>query len=193
MAKPSGRPLRNELIEAASTLIQQVGVNSFSYGTLASEIGIASPSIHHHFAKKDDLVSEVAAQYRTHFNAHVGQISNDDHRSRLRSYGRLFNDTASKELMCLCGSIAADWLTVGERTKAEVGQFFTDQIGWITSELEAGVSDAEFDLTAPPDLVAHALMSALEGAMLLTRSGSGTNLPGSIGDALIDSMLLPPE
>ena len=64
MARPSGRNLSEEIVESATRLVQERGVNGFSYGDLAKDLGVKAPSIHHHFRTKQDLLAEVARRYR---------------------------------------------------------------------------------------------------------------------------------
>jgi TetR/AcrR family transcriptional regulator, tetracycline repressor protein len=48
------------IVEAAIGLIGEHGLETFSMPTLASSLGVRSPSLYHHFADKDALLAEVA-------------------------------------------------------------------------------------------------------------------------------------
>ncbi|MEL6984444.1 MAG: TetR/AcrR family transcriptional regulator, partial [Actinomycetota bacterium] len=98
MARPTGRPVRDELVTEARALIQQVGVSGFSYGDLADRLGISSPSIHHHFRTKEDLVAEVAARYRSDFAKTVAAIEAPSAGSRLAAYVQLYAETSTREM-----------------------------------------------------------------------------------------------
>jgi TetR/AcrR family transcriptional repressor of nem operon len=191
MARPSGRPIRDELIGAACTMVQQVGVNSFSYGALAKQLDISSPSIHHHFPSKDDLVGAVAARYRENFAERVTAIEASSAAERIRAYAALFADVTSQELVCFCGSIASDWHTVGEAAHTEVGGFFDDQLAWLTAQLTAGVAAGELVLRSEASDVAATIVAALEGAMLMARARNDPALPGTVGDVMVGLIGIP--
>lgn len=176
--------MRDELIESATRLIQKVGVNGFSYGDLAKELGIKAPSIHHHFPSKEDLVAAVAAEYRARFAAHVDAIPDGPALDRVRAYGRLFSETAKTDRLCLCGAVSAEWLTVGEKSRAEVHTFFTDQQAWLEEQLTNGVRDGDITLTLPAPAVAATILAALEGSMLMSRAGGPSDLPADSGDVI---------
>ena len=140
MARPSGRPLREEILAAARPLIQRVGVDGFSFSDIAAQLDVKAPSIHHHFATKADLVAEVAERYRIDFADRVAEISDETAAERLLSYADLFDAPTSDGLLCLCGSIAAEWPTITDGARKEVEAFFADQHAWIAGELRAQAS-----------------------------------------------------
>ncbi|MEM7276218.1 MAG: TetR/AcrR family transcriptional regulator [Actinomycetota bacterium] len=180
--------MRDELLAEARTRIQQAGVSGFSYGDLASTLGIKAPSIHHHFPRKDDLVAEVAARYRAEFAEAVEAIASAEPAAdaassdRIRAYARLFATTAAADLQCLCGAISADWVAVGEQTRAEVTGFFAEQADWLRGQLAAGVAGGEFRSDVDPARQATLLLTALEGAIVLSRAGDRADLASRVAD-----------
>lgn len=178
MAKPSGRPIREELLAAASGLIQRVGVNGCSYGALADDLGISAPSIHHHFRTKDDLISAVAARYRVDFAGRVSSIDSGDPVGDIVAFAELFDATAKREAMCLCGSVASDWMSVGESARVEVRGFFADQVTWLSARLRDGVESGDITVAIDDvEAMARMLLAVLQGAMLLARAGDGDASP----------------
>lgn len=152
-----------------------MGVDGLSYGDLADELGIRAPSIHHHFRRKDDLVAAVTRQYRLAFAARVALIDTTSALAAIGAYAELFAETAEHELFCLCGAVAADWSVAGDESRAEVALFFSEQIEWLVDQLEGGVASGELSTDLDPHPVAVLLLSALEGSMLLKRSGVATD------------------
>lgn len=185
MARPSGRPLRDEIIETSTRLIQELGVNGFSYGVLAKELGIKSPSVHHHFRTKEDLVAAVAVDYRNRFASSTEAIQGSTATERLQAYAQLYADTARADRFCLCGAVASEWLTVGQKPKHEVQQFFGEQLTFIESQLVAGVEVGEFRADLDTPAMAQALLAALEGAMLMSRADGAADLPDTVGALLL--------
>ena len=152
-----------------------MGVDALSYGDLADELGIRAPSIHHHFRRKDDLVAAVTRQYRLAFAARVASIDTTTSLAAISGYAELFAETAEHELLCLCGAVAADWRVAGDESRAEVALFFTEQIDWLVDRLHVGIASGEMSHDFDPHAVAVLLLSALEGSMLLKRSGVATD------------------
>lgn len=175
------------MVEARS-LIQQGGVNGFSYGDLAAALGIKSPSIHHHFPRKDDLIAAVTAQYRQDFNAASGAIADGSATDMIRSYAQLFTATASTDRMCLCGAVSADWVGVGDATKAEVSAFFEDQVTWLSTRIANGVTDGLFDGNIDVDRSARMILAGLEGAILMSRAGDRSDLAAVVCDTQLGLM-----
>lgn len=172
-------------------MVQEVGVNSFSYRDLAKQLSISSPSIHHHFPTKNDLVSAVTSRYREAFNARRDDIEAATARGRIEAYAALFAETSARQLMCICGSVAGDWLTVGEGARSEVLQFFDEQVAWLTTELETGSTAKEFVFNAAARDCAIAILAALEGSLLVARASGETLLPESVGTTLIALIVSP--
>ncbi len=173
MAKPTGRDVRAEVLVEARRAIQANGVSGFSYRDLAKEVGIRPPSIHHHFRRKEDLVTDVSAIYRAEFrelaealDAGTGETVEDV----LLAYAGLFRATAAKDLLCLCGALAADWAEAGAGARSEVSAFFDVEISWLADKVREGVASGEFIASLNPQKFSEAFMSGLEGALLLART-----------------------
>lgn len=61
MARPS-KPLisRENAVEAALAVIDEHGLSGFGLAAVAQRLGVKAPSLYHHFASKEDLLSEVS-------------------------------------------------------------------------------------------------------------------------------------
>jgi len=177
MARPSGRDIRGEVIEAATRAIQAKGATGFTYASIADELGIKAPSIHHHFPKKADLLAAAAAQYRSRFRQQVDALQHHSARDRLEAYAALFFAPAQRDLMCLCGAAAADWNDIGAATRSEVTAFFDREIGWVAARATEAVDAGEFTPELDSEAFATAFVAALEGAVLLARASVG---PGAV-------------
>lgn len=180
MARPTGRHLRDEILAAATSQIQHRGVTGFSFGSLAKELGVRAPSIHHHFPNKEALVAAVAADYRHAFASHVDAIPPGTARERLGAFAELFSTQARHNRLCLCGALSADWLAIGDLPRSEVESFFDDQRAWLITEIEEGMADGEIASAASAPAVAGLLLTALEGAVLLERSTSNVDVPQEV-------------
>lgn len=191
MARPSGRALRDELLEATRPRIQSAGVGGFSYGDLAKELEIRSPSIHHHFPTKADLVGEVTSIYRADFAALVDAIDEPTAAARLHAYAQLFNKTSSAGLLCLCGAIAAEWPDISDRPRQEVEAFFADQQTWLTDQIAAGMHDGEFRTDIEAADGARVVLAALEGSVLMARPTRAPDLAALVGSVAVTLLAKP--
>lgn len=170
MAKPTGRAMREELLDVAQELAQTRGVTEFSYADLAERVGIRSASIHHHFAKKEDLLAEIARRYRSRFNADLRELEERSTQTQqLEGYRDLFAAAAVEGKLCLCGAAAAEWSAIGDATKQEVLSFFTEQRHWLRTVISRGIDANEFAADLDPEKEADLVLSSLEGALLLAR------------------------
>ncbi len=170
MARPSGRDIRREVIEAASRAIQSRGATGFSFASVGQELGIAAPSIHHHFPRKADLLAAAVAHYASRFRQQVDGLAGRSARRRLEAYAALFLAPAQRDLMCLCGAVAADWNGIDPTTRAEVTAFFDREIGWITAQAAEAIEAGEFRPDLDTEAFATTFLAALEGAVLLARA-----------------------
>lgn len=184
MARPTGRPVREEVIAAATLLVKQVGVSAFSFGGLAKQLGIKAPSIHHHFRTKEDLVTAIAERYRLEFADAVAAIPEGTAQHRLEAYAELFARTAQADQLCLCGAVAAEWLSVGEGPRREVATFFSDQVAWLESQIVVGIDSGSIRADVDAAQVARLIFASLEGSMLMTRAGSAGDLAAQLGSLL---------
>jgi TetR/AcrR family transcriptional regulator, transcriptional repressor for nem operon len=176
---------RDRLIDTAMPMLQERGYNGFSFHDLADEVGIKTASIHYHFPTKGDLAIALAQQYRKRFMAALGEAGDQPPTQQLRRYINLFRATLLDRKLCLCGMMAAQIEDLPEAARAEVNSFFEDNISWLKHIFLAAQH------TAPEaEKLALFVLSTLEGAMLISRSGSDTAAFDAISDALSDILSL---
>ncbi len=128
----------DQIVEAATAVVQMGGYNSFSYADIADAVGIRKASIHHHFPAKSDLGQEVARRYRQRFAEALNDIElkTDDAVLRLERYADLYARHISQHgRMCLCGMLAAEYATLPAGVQEEVRGFFDEQREWLAHTL----------------------------------------------------------
>ena len=170
MARPSGRDIRRAALDEATRAIQTGGVAGFSYADLAERIGVRAPSIHHHFPRKDVLVAETVATYRQRFRSRVEGLDDATPIEHLRGYGQLFLAPSEDGVLCLCGAAAAGWDELSDEARREVRAFFDGEIQWVETQLREGQELGEIGDEVDPSDLAVMLVSALEGALLVSRA-----------------------
>lgn len=169
MARPSGRPMHDELVGAATELIQTDGVGALSFGEIARRVGIAAPSVHHHFRRRDDLIAAVADRYRRSFDERLSAIDDETARNRIRSYAQIFQTTADANRSCPCAILAGAWSDQSTETRGVITDFFEAQRRWLARQVAVGIAEGEFRSGLDPDAIAAMVLDALEGSLTTSR------------------------
>lgn len=161
------------ILDVAERLAQTRGFNGFSYADVAAEVGVTKASLHYHFPSKAGLGQTLVERYTLRFEARLEEITALDESAvhKLHKYVAIYAEPLRQGRMCLCGILTAEWATLPEPMQEAVRRFFTINERWLASLLEAGRADGSFAFDAPPAEIARVVTSALEGALLLARSG----------------------
>ena len=180
----------DQIVEAATAVVQRRGYNSFSYADIAEAVGIRKASVHHHFPGKSDLGQEVARRYRQRFAEALIDLGSktDDTVLRLERYADLYARQLSQHgRMCLCGMLAAEYATLPAGVQDEVRGFFDEQREWLARTLSG-----ERWPRAEARNVADAFLAGLEGALLVSRTDGSTARFRGIARVLIDGLIKQP-
>lgn len=162
-----------QILDVAGELAQTRGYNAFSYRDLAQQVGIRTASIHHHFPTKADLGQAVIRRYRERFAEALQGIdaAGLDPSAKLRAYVGLYRQTVGSDCgVCLGGMLAAELLTLAPEVQAELQAFFDDGEAWLQGVLRAGADSGELHFSEPAEDAALAIVSALQGAMIIARA-----------------------
>jgi len=159
------------ILDSAERLVQSRGFNGFSYADVAAELGITKASLHYHFASKAELGRALVERYAAGFAAALAEIDAGDGGApaKLDAYARIYGDVLRERRLCLCGMLAADYDTLSAPMRGAVVRFFDDNEQWATRVLSEGQADGTLHLEGSPRETAQALVSGLEGAMLIAR------------------------
>jgi TetR/AcrR family transcriptional repressor of nem operon len=162
---------RSRILDVAERLAQTRGFNGFSYADIAAELEISKPSLHYHFPSKAELGNALIGRYATRFADALDSI--DDRgggaASKLDAYSGLYADVLDEHRMCLCGMLAADYETLPTPMRDAVIRFFDANEAWLTRVLEEGVAERALKLPGSASETAQAIISGLEGALLVAR------------------------
>ena len=130
---------RSKILEVSQNLAQNWGFSGFSFRDIADEIGIKSASIHYHFPTKDDLIIELARNYRVDFfgalEAATQDISSPAEKITVL-IGMFRHVLVEENRMCLCGMLAADARLLSQEARDEIKHFYEASIEWLSNEWE---------------------------------------------------------
>lgn len=166
------KPTSEMLLDAAENMVQERGFNAFSFADLSAEVGIAKASVHYHFPTKAVLGHRMLQRYRQRFEATLGDTaaSTDDARICLARYAELYEQVLRRDLMCLCGILGAEIMTLPEEMRDELKLFLTRNEDWLVRVLACRGSRLEGASQERCREAAKDIVSMLEGAMLLARA-----------------------
>jgi TetR/AcrR family transcriptional repressor of nem operon len=175
------------ILDIAERLVQTRGFNGFSYADIASALALTKASLHYHFPTKAELGTRLIARYEAGFLAALAEIERTcpDARDRLRRYAKIYADVLRNNRMCLCGMLAAEYVTLPKPMKDEMRHFFDENERWLTRVLEEGLESGSLRFTGSALDVARALVGGLEGAMMLARSYGDVARFETVADRLL--------
>jgi TetR/AcrR family transcriptional repressor of nem operon len=161
----------SRILDVAERLVQSRGFNGFSYADIAAELKISKASLHYHFPGKAELGEELIRRYSARF---ADAIETIDSRgggapAKLDAYAGIYADVLRDRRMCLCGMLAAEYDTLPKPMRDAIVAFFDDNEAWLTAVLEQGKEEGALSLNGSTSDAAQAIVSGLEGALLIAR------------------------
>ncbi len=169
--EPGNADTASRILDIAERLVQSRGFNGFSYADVAAELKISKASLHYHFPGKAELGEALIGRYASRFADALEEIDRrgGDAPAKLDAYAHIYADVLRDRRMCLCGMLAADYDTLPKPMRDAVIRFFDDNERWLTGVLEQGLDEGALRLSGSVNEAAQALVSGLEGAMLIAR------------------------
>ena len=159
------------ILDVAERLVQTRGHNGFSYADVASELGITRAALHYHYPGKAELGEALIARYADRFGAALAELDagSPDAPAALEGYAELYTEVLDRQRMCLCGMLAAEYMTLPPAMQRGVTAFFEHNAEWLRSVLERGRREGTLAFSGSAADSAAIVLGGLEGAMLITR------------------------
>jgi len=160
---------REKLESAAQELVQRRGMGGLSFRKLAEHVGIKSSSVHYHFPEKSDLASALIQRYSETFFNHLDTIERSDQKlqHKLSQFIDVFEKVGRENKLCLCGMMAAELEQLSDENREQLNAYFDNTEKWLVHILEHHKNEFSTNINRPN--IARAILSALEGALLLDR------------------------
>jgi len=149
---------RTRILGTAERMVRAGGYNAFSFREIASEVGIKSASVHHHFRTKEDLAREIAEDYSERFFEALGDpvVDGGSPKKQLVRYCELFRKAfATHGNACLCGVLSNESAEIPESVRVRISDFVDANIKWLEAALGNGGTSENAQL----------VYSSIEGAM----------------------------
>ena len=153
MPREYGNGTTVRILDVAERMLQVRGYNGFSYGDVATELGITRAALHYHFPGKAELGQALIERYATRFAEALGQLdaTAPDAATKLRGYVALYTDVLSADRMCLCGMLAAEHRTLPDPLQQAVCDFFSTNTVWLRKVIEEGSADGSLRCPGTPE------------------------------------------
>jgi TetR/AcrR family transcriptional regulator, transcriptional repressor for nem operon len=174
---------RDKILDAAADLFHRRGFQPTSLDEILGESGVCRSNFYYHFRSKDDLGLAVLARREDRFDAEVLAVLHDETMSARERIERLFammEESLTPDAClngCPFGNLAAELNGIHPEFRVRLSAFFRKWEQAIEQCLREGIARGEFGCDLNAYRVATALVSQIEGAMLLMKAhGSGDPL-----------------
>lgn len=168
-----GAATRSRIVDAAADLIYERGVDRTSLDEVMATSGVSKSQLYHYFADKDALVLEVIArQTERVLDAQQPHLEALDSLPALRAWRdaivRL--NKAAHGKGCPLGSLASELANESEPARKRLAGSFAMWRGHIEQGLTKMHECGELAASADPHELALALLSAVQGGLLLAKT-----------------------
>ncbi|HEX4107515.1 MAG TPA: TetR/AcrR family transcriptional regulator [Solirubrobacteraceae bacterium] len=169
-----GRATRERILEAASALMFERGVAGTSVDDVKREAGVSSSQLYHYFADKQALVRAVVA-YQTDLvlAANEPLLARLDSLEALRAWRDFVVEVQTAADFfggCPMGSLASELADSDPQAREQLALGFARWETMIRDGLRAMRDRGELRAEADPDRLALALLTALQGGLLLSQT-----------------------
>jgi TetR/AcrR family transcriptional regulator, transcriptional repressor for nem operon len=164
-----------QILDIAQRLVQTRGFNAFSYADIAGALSVSKASLHYHFASKAELGVRLIERYHDEFERTLGKIDVDGGgpAAKLRCYVDIYTRVMADERMCLCGMLAAEFVTLPKTMQTALDGYFAVNERWLAAVLEEGRGDGTLRFDGLAAEAAQFIIGSLEGSMMMARAHGG--------------------
>jgi TetR/AcrR family transcriptional regulator, transcriptional repressor for nem operon len=168
---------RDKILQAAAGLFHRHGFQPTSLEEILGKSGVSRSNFYYHFRSKEDLGFAVLAWQVERFDADVicGVLENEalEAREKLERLFRVVTDglrAAAYRNGCPFGNLAAELSGVHPEFRNRLSAFFRRWEQAVERCVRDGVARGEFRSDVAARRLATALVSQIEGAVLLTKT-----------------------
>lgn len=180
---------KTHILDVSENLIRRVGLNAMSYKDISDKVGIRKASIHHHFAKKENLVDALLERCHSDYGRYYRTIVEQEATApaKLRQFSGVFEEGLKSGRLCLVGSLGSVVNTLQPNTQNILETTIQQTIDIISDVFSQGRREGSLSLHGSDEEVAKAFFSLLVGAQISCRSIGGTASFHQVIESLIRS------
>lgn len=114
---PRGSLDADRILETAERLAAEQGLAEVTVRKVAGALGVQHTAVHHHFARRSDLVGALLTRAVARFNDSFPPITADDWQVHLRTYWHAYRDVLRAD-PALLELVVGQWVAVGRSEEA---------------------------------------------------------------------------
>ncbi len=163
---------KQQIIDVALDLLQTHGFENFSYLDIANRLSITKASIHHHFAKKEDLGVALCQAIQAWHELEFGKIlaSSTSAKQKLDTYiNAMLRFACGKSKICPLSSLQVDIASLPKAMHSELKALDDHELAFITQVLAEGKQAGEFNFAGDEQSQAILVVLACKGALQYSR------------------------
>jgi TetR/AcrR family transcriptional repressor of nem operon len=171
-----GRQTREAIVAAAVRLMHLKGYQATSLDDVLRESGVGKGNFYYHFKSKEDLghaiLDEVVASFLVRTLEPCFSDSSAPRLAQIRCFlGRVLAAQRERNCVggCALGNLASELSDVHEGFRARLAGVFSAWRERLTTVLVEAQAAGAVQPDCRPEAVAHFLVAALEGAILMTK------------------------
>src|SRR6516165_7171091 len=168
-----GAATRSRIVKAAADLMYEHGVDRTSLDEVMAASGVSKSQLYHYFADKDALVlAVIALQAERVLDAQQPHLEALDSLPALKAWRDVFIrlNKAAQNRGCPLGSLASELANDSEPARKRLADSFSKWCDRIENGLARMQERGELGASADPHDLALALLSAIEGGLLLAKT-----------------------
>ena len=173
-AKPS-TDTRQAILKRAERYLQDAGFASFSFRTLAADLGIKSASVHYHFPSKEQLGVALLLGYRDAFQRWTeSRKGSGSPKADLLEWFKYYQGLARAGDICPAGAFGAELSALPDAVKKEVTALEESLRSWLRETLKAGRKRGEIRAEGKIEDQAELVLATLHGGTQVARITGNT-------------------
>ncbi|MEC2344282.1 TetR/AcrR family transcriptional regulator [Paenibacillus barengoltzii] len=185
-----GRETRSRIIAAAAKLMFERGVAGTSVEDVQKEAKVSSSQLYHYFKEKRDLVLAVILyQSEQVLGSQEPLLSHLDSMEALQTWrDAVIQSQVERQYQggCPIGSLASELADMEPAARAALATCFLQWEQSISQGLRAMRDRGEMRADADPDQLALALLTALQGGLLMTQVRKDIKALEAVLDAILE-------
>jgi AcrR family transcriptional regulator len=166
---PERPPTRRHILAIAQRHLMRRGYHAFSYGDIATELGIKAAAIHYYFPAKTDLVLAVIRAYGARFDAWTTAMAEATAAERLAGYFEIGRLIAADGRVCPLSMVVAQQEAIPEEVLAEVRALQVRIVDFYVENLSLARHNGEIHFEGSAEDEGAKVGCTLIGAQLLAR------------------------
>lgn len=161
--------IRTSILKRAEQCLQRGGYTSFSFRSIAAELGIKSASVHYHFPSKEDLAVALLGRYRARFEAWAQTRAGAPPAENLREWLEYWSGLCRQGAICPGGAFSAEISGLPDRVHDAVEALLGAERRWLVEMLCAARAQATVRSIGTPEEQADLMLASLQGGVQLAR------------------------